>query len=64
MNQCFINGSFPDSLKVFRAIPLRKKYEPEIIHNFRPISIINIFSKIKENLVKIGRTTSNLRTIA
>lgn len=51
-NQSVTSGKFPKSLKLARIIPLHKKGPKTDINNYRPISLLNIFSKIFEKLMK------------
>lgn len=51
-NACFEEGIFPDVFKVTRVVPIFKKGNVEEIDNYRPISIIPIFGKILEILIK------------
>jgi hypothetical protein len=44
-------GQFPSEWKSARIVPLLKSGEPEIIDNYRPISILPIASKILERAV-------------
>lgn len=39
-NLCFVHGVFPEDLKIARVIPLFKKGEPQIVSNYRPISLL------------------------
>ncbi|XP_054289373.1 uncharacterized protein LOC129004771 [Macrosteles quadrilineatus] len=52
VNACLSKGIFPDSLKTARTIPIYKKGDPKILANFRPISILPIFSKVFETIMK------------
>ena len=45
------SGTFPDCLKVSRVVPLYKGGNELDCSNYRPISILNIFSKILEKVV-------------
>ena len=51
MNQSFQCGIFPDKLKIAKVISLFKKGNPELPSNYRPISLLSIFSKIFEKLM-------------
>ena len=51
INQSFLKGTLPSKLKVAKVVPVFKKGDPEIRSNYRPISLLPIFSKIFEKLV-------------
>lgn len=44
-------GIFPDPLKVARVTPIYKADDPYIMSNYRPISVLPVFSKILEKLM-------------
>ena len=48
INQSFLTGCFPDSLKVACILPIHKKNDPANIENYRPISLLPLISKIFE----------------
>ena len=51
VNSCFEEGKFPEILKIAKVIPLHKK-ESKLNHfNYRPISLLSVFSKIYEKLL-------------
>ena len=50
-NASLSSGTFPDRLKLAIVIPLHKKGQYHDIKNYRPISILSIFSKILEKLM-------------
>ena len=51
VNQSFQSGIFPDKLKIAKVISLFKKGNPELSSNYRPISLLPVFSKIFEKLM-------------
>ena len=50
-NMSFLEGSFPDKNKIAEVIPIHKKGSTEDTNNYRPISLLSIFSKIMEKLM-------------
>ena len=48
LNQSLLTGIFPDSLKIAKVIPLHKKENRELMDNYRPVSLLNAFSKVFE----------------
>ena len=51
MNLSLANGFVPDEMKIAKVIPIHKAGEKSEFNNFRPISLLPIFSKILERLV-------------
>ena len=51
LNHCFKTGRFPDTLKIAKVICLHKKGDTSLPSNYRPISILSVFSKIFERLL-------------
>lgn len=51
MNENFENDTFPNALKCSRIIPLYKDGNQLIASNYRPISILPVFSKIFESIL-------------
>ena len=50
-NISFSTGIFPNLCKVAKVIPIFKKEDPLLCKNYRPISLLPIFSKIMEKLI-------------
>ena len=53
INLIFTTGTFPNVFKHSKVIPLYKKGDSSQLDNFHPISIILIFAKIIEIILKI-----------
>ena len=51
-NQSIQQAKFPNTLKLAKIVPIYKKGSKSDMNNYRPISILNIFSKIFEKLMK------------
>lgn len=52
INKSFVEGIVPKKLKLAKVIPIYKGSDKNDLNNYRPISILPIFAKILENLVK------------
>jgi len=50
-NMSFSTGVFPDILKIAKVLPSYKKDDPHQPCNYRPISLLSIFSKVLEKLM-------------
>ena len=50
VNESFSSGIFPEMMKLAKVIPLYEKNSPEGPSNYRPISLLSVFSKIVEKL--------------
>ena len=48
INRSFEQGVFPDSLKTAQVTPDHKKEDTLTISNYRPISLLSVFSKVFE----------------
>ena len=51
IDDSFLTGQFPDKLKLAKTMPLYKKGSTLNMNNYRPISLLSIFSKIYENIM-------------
>ena len=45
------DGIFPEKLKIAKVIPLFKAGEKNLFTNYRPISVLSVFSKLLEKLI-------------
>ena len=50
-NLSLSQGIFPDELKMAKVIPLYKANDPMLFNNYRPISLLPLFSKILERIM-------------
>lgn len=50
-NICFDIGYFPEVWKTANIVPIHKKGTKLLIDNYRPISILNVLSKVMERIV-------------
>ena len=50
-NQSFQTGIFPDELKHARITPVFKSDDKQSVNNYRPVSVLPVFSKILEKLM-------------
>ena len=46
VNSSIKQGIFPSELKIAKVFPISKACDEQLITNFRPISVLNLFSKI------------------
>ncbi len=51
INESFHTGIFPDKMQHAKVVPLFKKGCPVTASNYRPISLLSVFSKISEKLM-------------
>ena len=50
-NASFTEGVFPEKNKIAKVIPSHKNGPTDDVNNYRPISLLSIFSKIMEKLM-------------
>ena len=53
INICLEVGHFPDFLKVARITPVLKAGDPTQFGNYRPISVLSVFSKVFERVIQV-----------
>ena len=51
INCCLVTGIFPDKLKIARVCPIYKSGDKSDLSNYRPVSVLNGFSKIFEKII-------------
>ena len=51
INASFELGMFPNILEIAKEIPIYKSGDKQIVNNYRPISLLSLFSKIYEKLI-------------
>ena len=51
INLSLSQGVFPSQLKTAKVIPLYKSNDKQLIKNYRPVSLLSVFSKIFERIV-------------
>jgi len=51
INVSFDQGTFPDALKIAKVVPSLKSDDRTIVSNYRPVSVISVFSKIYEKVM-------------
>jgi retron-type reverse transcriptase len=57
MSLSFNTGTVPSQLKIAKVIPVYKSGDRRMVENYRPISLLNVFSKIFEKVVHNRLTT-------
>lgn len=56
-NNMILSGTFPAELKRNKITPIFKSGDKGSMHNYRPITVISVFSKILEKIIKARITT-------
>lgn len=56
-NLSLSSGIFPDALKTAKVVPVFKSDDKSLVNNYRPISVLPIFSKILEKIMFKRLTT-------
>lgn len=51
-NLCFKSGIFPNQFKKAIICPIYKKGDARLVNNYRPISLLSVFSKLFERCIK------------
>ena len=65
INNSLASSKFPDKAKVATVIPIDKKTDDRYdISNFRPVSLLNCFSKVYENIIKCRLVDSMYNNIS
>ena len=62
VNQSLNVGKVPSDVKIARVVPLFKSGDKECVNNYRPVSILPVFSKVIERIVN-NRLTSHLEDL-
>ena len=52
INVCMQVGHYPDFIKIARITPIFKADDPQDVGNYRPISVLSVFSKIFETVLQ------------
>ena len=50
-NLSFFTGIVPDQLKLAKVIPIYKSGDSDLCNNYRPISVLPVFSKLFERII-------------
>ena len=50
-NLSLTQGVFPDELKLANVLPLYKNEDPYVFNNYRPVSLLNVLSKVFEKVM-------------
>lgn len=50
-NMSIKTGEFPTKMKLAKVLPIYKSGSHDLLENYRPISILSVFSKIFERMM-------------
>ena len=50
-NRSFVTGIFPNEMKIANVVPIYKSGDEMLFSNYRPVSVLPVFSKLLERLV-------------
>ena len=50
-NRSFVTGIFPSELKIANVVPIYKSGDEMAFSNYRPVSVLPVFSKLLERFV-------------
>lgn len=56
VNKMLVSGTFPNKLKIAKVTPVHKDGDEHTISNYRPISVLPIFSKVFEGVINTRLT--------
>ena len=56
LNLSLTEGVFPNEMKIARVVPLYKSGDVRLIKNYRPVSVLPVFSKLFERIMHIRLT--------
>ena len=51
INLSVLQGDFPSEMKLAKVLPIYKADNHQLIQNYRPISVLNFFSKVYERVI-------------
>ena len=51
INLSVLQGDFPAEMKLAKVLPIYKADNHQLIQNYRPISVLNFFSKVYERII-------------
>ena len=54
VNESLKFGVFPKELKLARVVPIFKSGDPSLLSNYRPMSVLSFFSKLKKKCLQFS----------